>query len=170
MKITKYLTIGILFIGMTALMGCKKDYITKKDADSKYVQQGTNNNTVQSETFTVYSYDWNGSSSSGYWYYDYYTSKVNLSGAVLLYMYNGTQYISISTTAYAPNFEEGIGFAYDTSTGMLEVQHYSTSGSSLSNPGMEKFKIVTVPSSGMKAHPNVNLSDYKEVSKTFNLK
>lgn len=27
MKIMKYLTIGILFIGMVALMGCKKDYI-----------------------------------------------------------------------------------------------------------------------------------------------
>lgn len=169
MKTIKFLTIGLLFIGMTAISSCKKDYITKKDAKNQFVQNGQNNNTVQSETFTVYSSDWSGSSSDGYWNYIYHAPDLDMSGAVLLYMYDGDTYTSISTTSYASNFDEGIGYAYNTSTKKLQVQHYNISGSSLTNPGLEKYKIVTIPTSGIKQNPDVNLKNYQSVKKTFNL-
>lgn len=172
MRTLKFLTIGLLITGITSLVSCKKDYITKKDADSKYVQQGTNNNTVQSETFTVNSYQWIDGGSSYSWYNDYYsTSNIDMSGGVFVYAYSGSQYIVLPTTVYSPEYDEGIGYAYDSDSKMVEIKYYSLSGNStISQPGTVKFKIVSIPPSQMTTHPDVDFKDYKQVVKAFNLK
>jgi hypothetical protein len=155
---------------MTALVGCKKDYITKKDADNKYVQQGTNNNTVQTETFTTNSNQWVQSTSSASYYYNHsstnITSDVISNGAVMVYLGDGSGNVWIAM----PFSKSGLDFAYAMQPSNVQVDISQSNGLMPNNPGGQQFKVVTIPASGMKANPNVDLTNYKEVAKTFNLK
>lgn len=153
---------GLLFIGMITLVGCKKEQYQPK---GDYVVKGQNNNNVQSAIYTINT--WNGSNT--YWWRDLDASDLNLTGVVMVYRKNGTSYESLST-ANANNYNESIGFDYDTYTKVIGIVHASISGAAIPNPGTETYKVVTIPTSGMATNPNIDLSNYEEVSKAFDLK
>lgn len=168
-KTVKFLTMGLLFIGMTTLVGCKKDYITKEDADNKYVQQGANNNTVQTEVFTTNSNQWIQSGSSSSYFYNHSSTKITSdvisNGAVMVYLGDGSGNLWIAM----PFSRSGLEFMYGIEPSNVQVDISQSNGLMPNNPGGQQFKVVIIPPSGMKANPNVDLTNYNEVAKVFNL-
>lgn len=163
MKSMKYVAIGLLFIGMTALIGCKKEVVGPQGPKG---DQGDVSNSVKTATFVVNSSDWQGSST--YWWYESAPLNLDFSGIVMVYRGSGTFYEALSTSN-ANNNNEAIGFDYDTDLKIVGITHASISGAAIPQPGTETFKVVVIPTSGIKANPNLDLKDYKSVAKAFDL-
>lgn len=142
---------------------CKKDDDTHLQTKGNYVTTGTNNNTVQTFSFTVSAWTLSGS----YWYYDYFFPSVtNMNGGVFVYWQSGTTYIGLPITIIDQEFY----YKYDTG-GWVEVDVRSASGNtSIPSPSLYNFKIVVIPPAARVANPNVNYKNYEEVKNAFNLK
>ena len=162
MKKTIFLTFAAVAVILTS-NGCKKDDDTKLN----YVATGTNNNTVQTSTFTITAAQWVADSAGLQWGYLYtIPSGSNISGAVLLYLQDGTNWAALPHVDYGWTYE----FEYDPTAKIMNVQIADAKASTLiPNPGDKTFRMVTIPPGARKAHPNVNWKNYEEVKKAFNL-
>lgn len=97
------------------------------------------------------------------------TADVNASGAVMLYETNGSGgWFAVPYSFNLGNDVSAHTF-FQHATGQVRVY---VALSDDSDPGSysSTFKLVCIPSSARKAHPDLNLTDYEEVKKTFHLK
>lgn len=168
MKIIKFLTIGLLIAGVTSLSSCKKE-----GPIGPAGKDGIDGNAnVTSNTFTVNSWNW---TLSDYVYYadlsvPSITSSIANTGLVQVYMESTsspgvwlnmpwTEWFSSYTSTY--NFNHG--------TGSVRVFKADSDLQAPSNPGLRRFKVIAIESSGMIANPDVDWANYESVKETFNL-
>ena len=167
-KILKTTTL-ILVVGMVTLInGCAKD--GKDGAPGPTGTTGTNGNAnVKSQTFTVNTSYW--SLSSGVYSYDKFLPEIGQdivdNGMVLAYMesspYSETW---VALPLSMKDFEMNYAFwkyyvSFNVSLG---------SGSTPSNPGNARFKVLIVQGTARLSNPQVDFNDYYQVKTAFNLK
>ena len=146
-------------MGISTVMinGCAKDGATGP--------AGKNGNAnVNSSQFTVSPFQWQTSGGS---YVATYTAPAITNGnndAVMLYLNSSSQWIALPYSSIVVS-GDNLGFAYSTNN--LTLIYQPASGTSPSNTWT--FKQVVIPPAAMVAHPNVNLNNYMEVKKAFNL-
>lgn len=168
MKIMKYLTMGLLFIGITTLMGCKKEDM------SKYATKDDLNNSQA----RVFNYNLTFNAGSTFAYYDgispYYTA-----GDVIVTYYLFENLGNNSNPDYywvsLPFKEEAYGinwFAeFSSADGSIFINAEKSNGSSpFTSSFTNAFKSVLIKANGLKKHPDLDLSSFEEVSKAFDLK
>lgn len=165
MKLMKYLTMGLLFLGITTLIGCKKEdmsqYVKKSDLESVTTEA---NPKIENIDLTIKSYQWTWNSTYNCWEYKYGHSSIN-NGVLVGYVMNG------QGKQFLPyyNAQSGVtyGLADETFGGNIRVTYYNGT-TSLAAPTSDVFVYLKViPSSQIK--PNVDLTNYKEVAKVYNL-
>lgn len=157
--------ISSLLIMVLSLNSCKKG------KDGEPGKDGSSN--VSSHTFSVTSW----TDHSDYWYTQLQISELtsdNINTAsVQVYfgtvnnVWRAVPYTYVASTNYFMN--------YLTTIGMVEVRwEYNGIGSGNSPTSIysatSQFKVVVIPPAAKKAHPNVDLNNYSEVKKTFDLK
>lgn len=165
-SITKF---GIaLFLAAIIFNGCKgKD--GAPGATGPAGSNGTDGNAIIHLTLTIHSTDWVWNSIYNQWFFNYYTT-VNSQSAVNCYVLSGNgeeamPYYNQSdgtTLSFADNLYSNPGF--------IKFEYYNLTAS-LSRPLSDKLiYIVCIPPHMMIQHPEVNLKNYQEVKKVFNLK
>jgi len=100
------------------------------------------------------------------------TEAIANNGAVLVYMASsggGSPYMQLPVTVY-PSASYSETFSVITATGVVEINIKDSDLTSPSLPSAHTFKIVTIESRMLQAHPEVNLKDYEQVKRVFNLK
>lgn len=149
---------GLLFIGMIALVGCKKEDM------SKYVTHGENVNTVQKSDFDIQPYQWIDDGQGG-WYFNSYSTNNNLKGMVQVYIRSGSTFLALPVVIN----DAQLSFGFDTYQSVIQIVLNSASGDYYYNRPtvVSSFRVVTIPQSGIKTHPNVDFTNYEEVSKAF---
>jgi len=125
------------------------------------------NANVKSYTFSLLSTDWVADSANLQWSADHtLPSTIDLSGAVLLYVQDGSNWAALPHVDYGVTFE----FGFDPATKIIEIQAADATATTMTaNPGPLTFKVVTIPSAAKRANPNINWKNYTEVKNTFNL-
>lgn len=85
-------------------------------------------------------------------------------GAVITYLsFQGTDYYEA-----LPEEFDGISYGAIHSTGYVTIDYHAIDGGTVDPPTSNiTAKVVLIPATLMKAHPGVNLRDYKEVEKVF---
>lgn len=167
MKIMKYLTIGILFIGMTTLVGCKKEDM------SKYATKDELNN----QQAKVFSYNLTFSAGSTFESYSGITPYYQ-SGDVIITYYlfenlgdnNNPDYFWV-TLPFKDEYYDINWFAeFSDKDGFIYVNAERPNGSSPFTASHTRgFKSVLIKANGLKTYPDLDLGNYEEVSKAFNL-
>lgn len=167
----KTLTIKIIFaLASISILfnGCKKTETGPAGKDG--------NSNVKATLYDATSWSW----STPYYYLnlnvpDLTATNIN-AAAVMVYFNKGTSnsWIALPYTQYDSPYDYFMGF--NTSSGNVQITWvYDSSLSSGSNPNVYyattvKFKVVVIPPAIIKQYPNINLNNYNEVMKTFNIK
>lgn len=153
------------FISAMFISGCKKQGAPGADGNAN----------VMYATFTATSWAWD----SPYYYTNIsmpeLTSENINTAAVMVYFSTGSAWIALPYTQYnspAQNYIMG----FSSSVGNVQVTwFYDTSLSDGVNPNTYygtnvQYKIVVIPPKVMQANPDLDIRNYKEVQKRFNLK
>ncbi len=162
------INVAILFAtSMLIINGCKKgkDGEPGKDGSS----------TVISKTFSISSGSW--VSTSSRWYVsltvpELTTSNIN-SAAVQVFFGSGNNnwvampFTEVATSNYFMGFETDPNYIKVTWENNVGLGSNPNSFYSLTTV---QFKVVVIPPSARMANPNVDLNNYSELSKAFNLK
>lgn len=169
MKIMKYLTMGLLFIGMIALVGCKKEdmskYATKEDLNNYATNSDLNNSQAK-----VYNFGLTfgpGITSSMYWDINDFEK-----GDVIVTFGKFDELVGAASWSQLPIVNPNfiVTPEFDEDLGVLRITIFDGNGNSpFSSSGTIGFKAVLIKSSAIKTHPNIDLSSYEEISKTFSL-
>ena len=164
MKKNLILIAGLFILSnLITLNGCKKD------DDSAFQLKGNYGNAnVYSGQFTV---TWTLSAPA--YYCDIIDNNITQAvldyGSVQVYMNSGSNgWIALPyTIPMSSSYSTTYAFAHYL--GSVRVIKSDTDYTQTVNPGATTFKIVCISASGRKANPNVNLNNYEEVKKAFNL-
>jgi hypothetical protein len=106
------------------------------------------------------------------WYinfsYNAITQDILDNGAVLVYVQSGSNYFQLPYTFY-PSSTYSRTYTFKHYLGGLSVYVTDSDLTQPANPGLLTFKVVVIASSALAKHPNVDLNNYNEVKKTFEL-
>ena len=180
MNIVKYATVGLLLMGMATFNSCKKEdmskYATKEDLNNyaKNSDLNATNNDLKNSLATSYDFSLSFSNTvtsatyqlpeeaSGYKMYFVYLKANDVEDYVLLpYYQNNPGYVPVNYIAKS-----------SVALRKIEVQTLrgdNQAGSPWTGNVTKKFRVVVLKTNGMTTHPNVDFSNYNEVSKAFNL-
>lgn len=169
MKITQFLTIGLLIIGAASFSGCKKkDEEIKKQIEEHEASKP--HSSVKSLEITVSGSDW--TESNGVYTAtkpcSVITQNIFNKGAVMCYLKDGSTYFPLPyTVSFGPtSWISHYLFTYSVNS--IKLQIYDDDGLS-GNPGTQIYKVVAIESTGLIENPNVDLSNYASVKEVFNL-
>jgi hypothetical protein len=159
----------LICIGFTS---CKKDddYQPKGDYQpaGDYVVSGNNNNTINVYNITVDSWILSDDSYSFYNVYQLPTNA-NLNGVVMVYEQDEDKTVCFALP-YTIN-DAAWSFGYSSETNKIEFILRSASGStSFNTPSTMYYKVVVIPPGIAAVNPTLDLKNYAEVKKNFNLK
>jgi hypothetical protein len=163
--------IGTLMLGLlvvtTFLGACKK-----KEVEGPAGPAGADGNAnVKSVTVSTVAADWTGDGAAGYSITintSIITADIAATGAVMCYMdISGTTYALPYSYLYN-GYSRHMLYTYET--GSVTVDRRDDDGAT-TNPGssLAKIKIVAISSTGLMQNPNLDLSNYEEVKKAFDL-
>lgn len=167
MKTLKTISIITLLTIISLIQGC-----TKKGDVGPTGKDGSSN--VSATVFQASSWSWSAP--------NYYinlnvpeiTSENLTSAAIMVYFTkDNIKWTAVPFTQYNSTYNYFMGF--NTSIGQVQVTWiYDTSLSSGDNPNVYygvtvQYKVVVIPPAAKKANPNVDLSNYNEVKKAFNI-
>jgi len=151
------------------LIACKKE---EGPVGPQGLQGETGNANVQSQIITVLPSDWD---DEGTWYSaimpcDLITQEIQESGAVMAYQrgLDPSVYTALPVSAVfiGDTVTTHVGFEHTVN----EVYFFIQAAEGVTpQPGERTYKVVAIESSGLIANPDVNLYDYEEVKKTFDL-
>jgi hypothetical protein len=180
MKTMKILFASTMVFAGLVLTGCKKSGCTDEAALNYNEEAKEDDGTcvfsdAKSQIITIS--NWTG---SGTGYYasatvPIITSSISSTGAVLCFIEDATTSGAYWAMPYSEVFFDASGvemwtrhwgFANDSDEILIQTQ--DSDGFTV-NPGTRKFKIVVIESSGLQTHPDVDLTNYKEVKEAFNL-
>jgi len=155
---------GILIFCLLLIFGCKKEGPAGKDGKD-------GNANVKSSTVTFSTWNWD--SASGYEYSDFtwpeITSSIVSNGAVLMYLNTTSGWAPLPRTIHpSATYSQSQRFVYNVGTFKIIVQD-----SDLQPPvptlGTWTIRILAIESSGLRANPDIDWSNYNEVKVRFNL-
>jgi len=156
----------LLMVAATLLFSCAKD--GKDGLPGPSGATGANGidgnaNVIATNTFTTASNNW---FASGLYFYadltvNAITQDVVNSGAVFVYEQNGANWAALPYVAGI------LSRSYQFRLNNLYIFYQNTNSTQTTNPGIRTFRVVVIPSSVKIDH--VNMNDYEEVSRTFNL-
>ncbi|MCW5898754.1 MAG: hypothetical protein KIT10_05735 [Flavobacteriales bacterium] len=153
----KTLSTIALFCGAVLLSSC-----TKEGPEGPAGPQGPQGNAnVQSLTFSASPGDWS-SISGGYAInrnVPIVTSGIASTGAVLVYLQSGSQWVAIPLTI------SGVTWLYGYGTGQVQIEVNSAAAPSQ----VTVWKVVAIASSGMITDSGVDVTNYDEVRDYFGL-
>ncbi|MBI3502320.1 MAG: hypothetical protein HY063_11050 [Bacteroidetes bacterium] len=157
--------LSISAIALMFIFSCKKGDTGPAGATGTAGAAGNAN--VQTYTFSVTSASWAADTVDQEWSSDYtLPSAANVSGAVLCYAQDGSNWSALPHVDYGVAFS----FSYDPSTKIIEVVAADAKAASMvPNPGAMTFRVVTIPTAKVKANPTLNWKSYEEVKTKFNL-
>lgn len=160
--------ISVLFLAVIFISGCKKE-----GPPGPAGTNGTdgNANVTSLVLNTGGGWSWDG---ANYWRVATWTGLSNLStevvnsGAVMLYYKSGSDYLAMP---FALNITSTIQLHgnFDYTYNVLRV-YWELSDLADPNPGYTEFKLICIPPASLIGHNDLNLKNYNEVAKTFNLK
>lgn len=175
-KTVKFLTMGMLFIGMTTLVGCKKEdmskYATKDDLNNYATNSDLNNSQAK-----VFNYNLTFSAGSTFASYNGVSPYYEAGDVIVTYYLfenlgdnSNPDYFWVSL----PFKEEAYGinwFAeFSSADGFIFINAEKSNGSSpFSSSFTNGFKSVLIKANGLKTHPDLDLANYEEVLETFGL-
>ncbi len=152
----------LLFAVVFAFASCKKGDTGPAGAN------GTNGNAnVTNSTFTVATSSWvlTGNEYDATLNVPSINQSIIDKGAVNIYVSSD----GITWTAM-PFSVQGYEFNYNYSLSTVKIAFSLDSGNIPSSaPNNDKFKVVVIASSGLIAHPNVNLNNYNDVKAAYQL-
>lgn len=172
MKKIKFLTMGLLFIGMATIVSCKKEdmskYATKDELNNYATNNDLNNNQAK-----VFNYDLTFPAGSSFETYDGITGFEH-GDIIVTYMYyenlggNDNYWVQLP---FYDNSQVNIYAEYSEKDGFIYINAELDDGSApWTSSNTMSLKSVLIKASALKAHPNVNLSNFKDVKKAFKLK
>lgn len=164
--------IGTIMLGLlvvtTFLSACKKEKVVGPTGPA-----GTAGNAnVKSFTTATVAADWTGDQVAGYSITlnaPIITADIVATGAVLCYLeYSGTTYALPYSYLYGGGYTRHMLFNY--ALGTITVDRVDDDGLTV-NPGAvsAKIKVVAISSSGLIQNPNLDLTNYEDVKKAFDL-
>ena len=166
-------TISMVFAGLALTMGltltsCKKGDtgpagtpgINGKDGNANVVSSS-----IKSSAWTYNATDKNWEIS---FTYATITQSIIDKGAVLVYMKVGSGYNQLPLTYY-PTENYSTTLEVNTYVGGVTILAQDSDLTQGNNPGEQTFKIVVIAASQLVKHPEVDLTNYKEVKNTFNI-
>lgn len=150
---------------MLSVTGCKKGDTGPTGPAGAAGAAGNAN--VQIFTFSVTANQWVADTVNKQWSSDYtLPSTAIVTGAVLLYAQDGSNWAALPHVDYGVTFE----FGYDPTTKIIEVQAADATAATMTpNPGPMTFRVVTIPQAMSKSKLNINWKDYSAVQRVFNL-
>lgn len=153
----------LLSIGFTS---CKKGDTGEPGKDG--------NANVTSMTLSSPSWAWD---ASNYWRKSIWTgasiltSDVASSGSVMLYQNTSGVYVALPLAVnYTGTVQEHDWFTYSTGIVNVYVENSDLSDPIAQIPSSVTYKLVCIPKSGMITHPGVDLRNYEQVKKAFDIK
>ena len=164
MKIIKLVTIGFLIAGATTFSNCEKVTVTgPAGEDGKDGNANVVSSSITSGSWSFVSPSWSQSFT-----YSAITQDILDNGAVLVYVASGVNYYQLPYTFY-PTSSYSRTYNYVHYLGGLKV-FVTDSDLITTEPGTLEFKVVVIEASFLMKNPNVDLNNYQEVKKAFNLK
>lgn len=97
---------------------------------------------------------------------DFITQDIHDNGAVMCYIEDGGTWLAMPVTLSSGSWISH--YVFSTQVGGVNLTVYDDDGLT-PNPGTTSFKIVAINSVGMTQNPNVNLDNYEEVKKAFDI-
>lgn len=157
----------LITVSIIATQSCKKAQDGAAGADG--------NANVTSQTLTVSTWTWDATNLNRY---ANWTGSVSIltapavsTGAVMLYQIVGTQYVQLPITSRTTNsISENDLFTYSVGSLNITIQNSDSSDPIANIITPSNYKLVVIPQKSLDQHPNVNLKNYNEVKRTFNLK
>jgi hypothetical protein len=167
MKTLKVIISIVVIASTTLIQGC-----TKKGDVGPAGKDGSSN--VSATVFQASSWSW----SAPNYYINLNVPEItsdNLTSAAIMVYFtkDNTKWIAVPFTQYNSPYNYLMGF--NTSIGQVQVTWiYDSSLSSGDNPNIyygvtTQYKVVVIPKGAKAAHPDVNLNNYSEVKKAFNI-
>jgi hypothetical protein len=170
MKTIKVIFSGTLIAAALAVTGCSKQGCTDSTALNFNEKAKKDDGTCvysDAKVTTIEISDWAGDGDG------YIGSAVvpiissSNSEAVLCYIETSTDvWWAVPYSEVYGGWTRHWSFAHDSDEILLKTQD---DDAATPNPGTRRFKIVVISTTGIKANPNVDLTDYKEVKEAFNL-
>ena len=167
MKTKRIFVVLITTLLCTQFIQCKKEVAGPAGTDGK-----DGNANVVSSTIVINPSGWYvaGTQYRADITYSAITSGIVSTGAVLVYIGNGTSYEQLPLTIYpASTYSETRDFFYYNG-GLSLLSYDSDLTLPLAPPSSASYKIVVIASSSLIQHPNVDFKNYDEVCRIFNLK
>ncbi len=167
MKTIRKVLIFVVVISVLATLSC-----TKEGKEGSPGPAGTNGNAnVKSQTSTVSAWSWDG---AGFYNFSninvpILTSDIANTGVVMVYLQTTSgEWAPLPRTFAITSAPTSMNQRFVYSTGNVKIIFQN---SDLTQPSSSPivFKIVCIASSGMIAHPNVDILNYNDVKNTFNL-
>lgn len=144
--------------GAFVLGSCKKA-VTEHEED--YPHSEVNSNVVTVDNWTG---DGDGYVATAQ--VDFITQDIHDNGAVMCYIEDGGTWLAMPVTLSSGSWISH--YVFSTQVGGVNLIVYDDDGLT-ANPGTTSFKIVAINSVGMTQNPNVNLDNYEEVKKAFDI-
>jgi len=162
---------GMLFIGLTTLVGCKKEIGPEGPKGEQGVQaeQGQNGddgnaNVIGTNEVTISNWSQSGSA----WFADItaqgITQDVVNTGLVQVFIQYGSEWWAL------PDQSGSNVTSFGYSVGNISLMNQNTDGTTATNPGSGVFRVVIITSSNLTAHPNVDWNDYEQEKQALSLK
>ncbi len=163
-KTIKTITTAVVLTLILGLSSCKKGDTGPAGSQGTAGTNGSAN--VQSFTVTTNNASWGLDGSNSY------TSAINVTAINSSVLNGGTIQVFIgdgtSTEWGALPFSYSIvQYNYSYKVGQVLLSVSLSTGAAPSNPGGQQFKIVVIPPA--KIIPNVNIKNYEDVKKAYNL-
>jgi len=174
-KMKTFAIFSSIALSTTIMFSCSKQGCTNAsalnyDSNAKKDNGTCVFNNVSSQIVTVGQNEWIGDG-DGYSVtksLSILNSSIASNGVVMAYMKDGEDYTAMPLT-----FSSGQGLwishmIFTHNSNSITFINYDDDGLT-PNPGSSTFKVVCISNSGLNQNPNVDLTNYKEVEKAFNL-
>jgi hypothetical protein len=157
----------IILLCLFLCAGCTKDTLigpTGPTGPTGATGPAGNANVEEYQFYTL-STDWNQSGNS--WTANYSSVTINITDAVMVYVSNSSSY---SNNIVLPNIStSGIQTYFSNTTNVLSITVNSINNTTMvTNPGIQYYKIVIIPSSLRLS--NVNHNNFADVKAAYHLK
>lgn len=159
MKIRTFLFALFLLVSATS---CKKE-----GPQGPAGKDGNAN--VHGQVFTVSNWSYSAPSYYSDISYSAITQDIINTGAVLVYLSNGSGGYSQLPLTYYPSSAYSRTFETVSYPGGVRIYVTDSDLTQPVTPGTSSFKVVAISSSARIAHPEIDYSDYEEVAKVFHL-
>lgn len=169
-KVVKFLAAGLLLVGVTSLSSCKKEDM------SKYVTYAQLDNYSANSEAKVFNYNLTFAPGSTFELYEGITGFQH-GDVIITYML----YEDLGTPGDPDYFWVQLPFYYvsqvnifaeyaENDGSIFVIAEFDDGSAPWSTATTISLKSVLIKANAIKAHPNVNFKNYKEVEKAFNLK